>query len=169
MNNFQLGLFGEEPEPPQAVTISQETSRADRELPQVMILTVKQPWATALISHGKDIENRGWSTSYRGWVLIHAGKSIDPDTNGHKLPDPTTLPLGCVIGAIYLIAVARNYPSTWAEPRCWHWRHQPQSAIALPSPIPWRGAQGLMAANPNLVRLLPADILTLLRTKPIAF
>lgn len=41
-------------------------------------LSIKQPWAW-LIAHGmKDIENRNWTTSYRGLILIHAGK--EPDT-----------------------------------------------------------------------------------------
>lgn len=41
------------------------------------ILSVRQPWSW-LISHGiKDIENRDWTTNYRGLVLIHAGKEKD--------------------------------------------------------------------------------------------
>lgn len=35
-------------------------------------LTVKQPWASLIVSGIKDIENRTWATKYRGPVLIHA-------------------------------------------------------------------------------------------------
>lgn len=41
------------------------------------VLTLKQPWAT-LISEGlKEYEFRSWKTSYRGLLLIHAGKGKD--------------------------------------------------------------------------------------------
>jgi hypothetical protein len=37
------------------------------------ILTVRQPWASAIFHAGKDIENRVWPTDYRGRLWIHAG------------------------------------------------------------------------------------------------
>lgn len=40
-------------------------------------LTVKQPWAAAIASGAKRIENRDWHTHYRGKLLIHAGASFD--------------------------------------------------------------------------------------------
>lgn len=40
-------------------------------------LSVRQPWAW-LIAHGfKDVENRSWSTPFRGIFLIHAGLVFD--------------------------------------------------------------------------------------------
>ena len=36
------------------------------------VLSVRQPWASLLVRGVKDIENRTWSTTYRGPVLIHA-------------------------------------------------------------------------------------------------
>lgn len=38
-------------------------------------LTVCQPWAWAIAAGQKRVENRSWSTGYRGPVLIHAGRS----------------------------------------------------------------------------------------------
>lgn len=35
-------------------------------------LSIRAPWWWAILHMGKDIENRGWSTGYRGPVLIHA-------------------------------------------------------------------------------------------------
>jgi hypothetical protein len=40
-------------------------------------LSIKQPWAWLIANGYKDIENRNWWTSYRGQLLIHAGKSLD--------------------------------------------------------------------------------------------
>jgi len=40
-------------------------------------LSVRQPWAWAIIHGGKDVENRNWYTKFRGTLAIHAGKSFD--------------------------------------------------------------------------------------------
>lgn len=42
-------------------------------------LTVRQPWAWAIAHGGKDIENRTWSSSYRGLLAIHAAARWDGD------------------------------------------------------------------------------------------
>jgi len=49
-----------------------------QDLPQKAI-SIRQPWAWAIVNAGKDIENRTWSTKYRGPVCIHAGvhKNMD--------------------------------------------------------------------------------------------
>lgn len=39
-------------------------------------LSIRQPWAWAIIHAGKDIENRDWSTKFRGPVCIHAAKGM---------------------------------------------------------------------------------------------
>jgi hypothetical protein len=41
-----------------------------------MALSIRQPWAWAIINAGKDIENRDWSTRFRGPVCIHAAKGM---------------------------------------------------------------------------------------------
>lgn len=37
-------------------------------------LSLWQPWATAIVIDAKRVETRGWSTNYRGPLLIHASK-----------------------------------------------------------------------------------------------
>lgn len=44
-------------------------------------LTIKQPWAGAIVDLQKSPENRSWDTGYRGPLAIHAGKGWDRD--GH--------------------------------------------------------------------------------------
>lgn len=39
-------------------------------------LSIRQPWAWAITHAGKRIENRSWSTNYRGPILIHAGAAF---------------------------------------------------------------------------------------------
>ncbi|PJN96422.1 hypothetical protein CNY89_02690 [Amaricoccus sp. HAR-UPW-R2A-40] len=41
-----------------------------------LALSIRQPWAWAIINAGKDIENRDWSTRFRGPVCIHAAKGM---------------------------------------------------------------------------------------------
>jgi hypothetical protein len=41
-------------------------------------LSIRQPWAWAILNAGKDIENRSWRTHYRGRICIHAGSAIQP-------------------------------------------------------------------------------------------
>lgn len=43
----------------------------------VRALTVRQPWAWAITCGAKTVENRTWSTRYRGPLVIHAGARID--------------------------------------------------------------------------------------------
>ena len=40
--------------------------------PGFKVLTVRQPWAWAILFAGKDIDNRSRSTDYRGPLMIHA-------------------------------------------------------------------------------------------------
>ncbi len=40
-------------------------------------ISVRQPWAEAIIRGGKNVENRSWMTKYRGLIAIHAGMATD--------------------------------------------------------------------------------------------
>lgn len=42
-------------------------------------ITLKQPWATLVAEGLKKYEFRSWKYSYRGEILIHAGKGVDKD------------------------------------------------------------------------------------------
>lgn len=40
-------------------------------------LSIKQPWAEAILQGVKKVENRTWGTAYRGSVIVHAGLTFD--------------------------------------------------------------------------------------------
>ena len=42
-------------------------------------LSIRQPWAWAILNVGKDIENRTWQTGFRGRFLIHAAMGCTPE------------------------------------------------------------------------------------------
>jgi len=61
------------------------------------ILTVRQPWAWAIIHGGKDVENRvrNIAGSYRGPVAIHAALAVDDDLEDPEHPMYGLVHAGC--------------------------------------------------------------------------
>lgn len=45
----------------------------------MLALSLRQPWAWAILHAGKRIENRRWNTHYRGHILLHAAKGCMAD------------------------------------------------------------------------------------------
>jgi hypothetical protein len=92
---------------------------------EVRMLTVKQPWAWAIIHAGKDVENRGRFCAYRGQLLIHAGQSVDPagvgylEQRGIEIP-PEALEGGRIVGSVQVTGCTPASPSPWARPGAWH-------------------------------------------------
>lgn len=117
-------------------------------------LTLIQPWAYAIAHLGKDVENRTWAPpSNLGRFAIHAGlkmerESLDafiaegyPDMHGANVH-------GAVVAVATLSHVidATDPPSSLSPYRRWFlgpvgWVLK--DVIALPEPVPARGAQGL--------------------------
>ena len=119
----------------------------------LMALTLHRPWSDLIATGQKKVENRGWSTHYRGLVLVHSGRAYDPSALvltrhlGH--PDPPTeqdSPLGHIAIA-ELVDVHPAGPQCgeacdgygMAEQHHWIWG----GVLRLPEPIAERGRQGL--------------------------
>ncbi len=69
-------------------------------------LTVRQPWAWAIVAGLKDIENRTWATRRRGRILIHAGRLDDAEALREfpaELPAPGELLRGYIIWSVELV------------------------------------------------------------------
>jgi hypothetical protein len=117
-------------------------------------LTIRQPWAGAIFELGKDVENRTWSTPYRGPMLIHAGSALFG--TGKRIGDlrhgQTAWAAGAIIGVVHLVDVVKGYQSVWAEKGCWHWVIE--DATAFREPIRANGAMGLWDTSPELTRSL---------------
>jgi hypothetical protein len=91
----------------------------------------------------KDVENRSWTTTYRGRLAIHAGARVEADglaAHRHLLPGGD-LPRGAMLGTVQLVDIVENHPSAWAIAGLWHW------VLADPKlysrPIAMRGWLGL--------------------------
>lgn len=108
-------------------------------------LSIRQPWAWAILhadgAHGpKDVENRTWRTTFRGPVLIHAGKRQDGEgwatLEGLALELPLYVETGGIIGVVDLIDCVQDHPSPWAMAEHWHW------VLANPRPLPFQAVKG---------------------------
>ena len=140
------------------------------------ILTVRQPWAYAIIHGGKDVENRSRNIAgeYRGPVALHAGLAWDYaggtriwEINKIEIPPFETSGEwdihGAIIGVVDLTGAHRAFGdnpggfnlcghngqcSDWAESTGWHLTFARPRPLS--EPIPYRGGQGL--------RKLPDDV-----------
>jgi hypothetical protein len=93
---------------------------------QLRALSVRQPWAHAIVHHGKDIENRSRRLGHRGWTLIHASGSATDDEVAAALgfmsqlgvqPDRGAIRWGGIVGVAKIIdAVDASASSWWMGP-----------------------------------------------------
>jgi hypothetical protein len=67
-------------------------------------LTIRQPWASLIIAGIKDVENRTWSTGYRGELVIHAGRSVDRAGLTEYGTSSLSQPPGCRYRAVRSLA-----------------------------------------------------------------
>ncbi|MEZ5944898.1 MAG: ASCH domain-containing protein [Planctomycetaceae bacterium] len=81
---------------------------------EVKCLSVQQPYADWIVAGFKRVENRSWSTDYRGPILIHASaKQIvldeqtiwDAEELGQTEEQLDALPLGAIVGVVELAGV----------------------------------------------------------------
>ncbi len=127
-------------------------------------LTLLQPWAWLIIHGPKRWENRTWTTSYRGPLIIHAGRSRrrlseayhNPDL-ASLLPDPSRLVFAVLIGIVDLTRIEPIEDVTGESfvegPWCWRL----DNPRPLPRPIPMEGGRRLWDVLEGVVRLRNTD------------
>lgn len=57
-------------------------------------LSIRQPWVWAVLHAGKPVENRCWSTRYRGPILLHASAGMTRAEYGDFLVDYQNIEMG---------------------------------------------------------------------------
>lgn len=89
-----------------------------------LALSIRQPWAWAIVHAGKDIENRDWQTKVRGPVCIHAAKgmtrremhhafSVMQSSIGVSIPAIIPNHLGGIIGVAEIVDCVEDSASPW--------------------------------------------------------
>lgn len=84
-------------------------------------LSIRQPWAWAIVEGHKDIENRSWRTRQRGPLLIHASAKYDHGgyefiiTRFPALTVPTWQDAECggIVGVAHITDCVSAHPSRW--------------------------------------------------------
>lgn len=107
------------------------------------VLTIRQPWASAIFRAGKNVENRSRPTTYRGQLWIHAGAYFsreEPDRWAAQqelwLPQEP-LPRGVILGCVDLVDCLEDADSLWALPDYYHWVLK--RPMLLDRPVPATG------------------------------
>lgn len=153
---------------PPAPASSTTLRRADDRLMRKAI-SVRQPWAWALIYGGKDVENRGrpdpWHSAIGTRLWVHAAKMHDSfdDAEAARLAGVDHLPAmphGALIGSVTVVDVHDSawcfhrpsafWCSRWARPDGWHIVVSDPEPLA--EPIPCRGSLGLFLPTPEEFR-----------------
>lgn len=127
-------------------------------------LTVCQPYAHLIAIGEKPIENRVWTTTYRGPVFVHAGLSrawLDPG----DLARFPVLDFGAVVAIADLVdcvpvsqlPVALRGHEHAHGPVCWVL----ERVVRLERPLPMKGARGLWYPEESLVAAVRAQLLEL--------
>jgi hypothetical protein len=128
-------------------------------------ISLWQPWASAMAVGLKTVETRHWSTSYRGHMAIHAAKRWTRDESefAEAMGLPADLPLGAIVAFGELCAINRTetlrqtlsaQEQEWGNYADGRFGWVFANIVALPEPVPFRGAQGLFDIPSSLLGAL---------------
>lgn len=137
------------------------------------ILSLWEPWASAMALGWKMWETRGWATSYRGPLAIHAAKNMtaikdltptelqeDAKDLGVTIQFPTTWPLGQILAVVDLHDCVKTEiakPGPLEEilgnymPKRFAWQTRNLRRV---KPVPFKGMQGLKDLPAEVERAL---------------
>jgi len=127
----------------------------------LLALSIREPWGTSILDHGKPVENRRWLSSpgllaqarrqIGKVVLLHASRTFDDaavpfirQLTGHRILKGDCT-LGAVIGAFTLTAVDQNGTGPWVDPNQLHLHVG--TPVRLLDPVPCRGSLGFFAPD----------------------
>lgn len=116
-------------------------------------LTIRQPWAGAIVHQSKRIENRTWklpAAHHGARILIHAGAQSDKTA---VIYGPNLDVYSAIIG----VATVTGYHwsddglccGPWGFENAYHWTLA--DVAALPEPIPAKGALGFWTPSDEIV------------------
>ena len=141
----------------------------------VPAITLWQPWGTLIADEQKRFETRGWSTQYRGPLLIHAGARSDNQfagelwLAGQMATDPVDMPKGAVVAVANLTAVHRTTSALLREqltdderrvgdfsPGRYAW--ELENVRRLASPVKCKGALSLWVPDQSVLDAVVAQV-----------
>jgi len=122
-------------------------------------LTIRQPWAGAIVHQQKRVENRTWKLPAKhvgARILIHAGTQLD--TNA-KIYGPNLDVFSAIVGVAtitgYHWSTDGQCCGPWGFENAYHWTLD--DVTALPQPVPAKGALGFWTPTPDVLNAVTSQ------------
>jgi len=129
-------------------------------------ISLWQPWATLMACGLKKNETRHWATSYRGPLLIHATKRMEPPTIlMRQLLKPFSyqswgeFPRGALVCQVTIIDCVPTASYIAAYPEFQFGDYAPNRFVWITDnlqafdPIPYKGSQGIFNVPDELIKI----------------
>jgi hypothetical protein len=127
-------------------------------------LSIKQPWVYAILYEGKDIENRSWQRSFRGWIALHASAQPRRDAKfpqGHYLPELSSLDRSAICGVARLVDIVTKSRSRWfdhPQDGSVNYGWVLRNVTPLKKAVPCKGALGLWKLPPHVLKEIQCQL-----------
>ncbi|HET9766458.1 MAG TPA: ASCH domain-containing protein [Thermoanaerobaculia bacterium] len=123
-------------------------------------LSIRQPWADLILWGVKDVENRSWSTSLRGSLLIHSSTTVDWEAIrflerhfGIVLARDYQPQTGAILGKADLVQCVTHHESRFfSGPYGFVLR----SPTRFAAPVPLRGRPGIFSVAAEILEEVEA-------------
>ena len=123
-------------------------------------LSLTQPWASLITDYGMNVENRTWSTKFRGFFAIHATKTFQEEDFAYcrqafkiKLKKDD-VPYGAIIGFAELTEVIEASEVT-KETKKWFigdYGFVMKNIIKLNEPVPAKGSLSFWTLDDEILK-----------------
>jgi hypothetical protein len=117
-------------------------------------LTVRQPYANAILYNGKDIENRSRNWNVRGTIAIHAAAKVEKNV---EFPKKFNKPIvtSAIIGVVDIVDCVDKHRSKWFNGPFGYVLVNPRP---LAKPIPCKGKLGFWNVPPEVERKIKRQL-----------
>jgi hypothetical protein len=131
-------------------------------------ISVRPPWAWAILHANKDVENRTWKTNMRGTIAIHASrtmnrsyyeaaaKEIKKAAPNAKVPPYETMVQGAIIGLVDVVGCEERSNSKWHVAN--HYGFVLAKPRALSEPIPCNGRLNFWEVPDDIARRILREL-----------
>ncbi|MFZ1125997.1 MAG: ASCH domain-containing protein [Candidatus Baltobacteraceae bacterium] len=155
--------------PPNGCSCDAASPSAPLAVPPTRALSIRQPWAWAILYGGKRVENRTWYTSFRGRIFIHAGLTVDREAfegledviRAVPAPRPPAV-CGALIGLATIVdcVEAHRVPPHLRDWVTGPWCLILDDVVSLEAPFPLRGRLGLFPVAAGSISQQSNDLLS---------
>lgn len=131
-------------------------------------ISIRPPWAWAILHAGKDIENRTWKTKMQGTIAVHASqtmsrqyyeaslkeiKKISPDVH---IPTYDAMVRGAIVGIVDVVGCEEHTKSKWQVRD--HYGFLLANPRVLREPIPCNGRLNFWEVPDDIARRILREL-----------